>query len=179
MSVASRCRRAAGLVPLVALLLLSMTAPPTLTGHWTLDADRSTPVDPWRDLSLRLDVTDSTATIVRSWTYRRLAHADSVTVPLDGSPHPSTVTWWADSRHLAAHVQPGDTKTVRAWTDDGGTTLRVEQHLTLHTSQGTAPVRVYTEYRLAPDGDRLDVLELRSSRPAPLHYVFRRAEPSS
>ena len=42
--------------------------------------------------------------------------------------------------------------------------------------QGEQPIRIYTEYRLSPEGDRLDVLELRSTRPRPIHYVFTRAD---
>jgi hypothetical protein len=48
--------------------------------------------------------------------------------------------------------------------------------VTLSIQQGTKQIRTYTEYRLAPDGDRLDVLQLRSTRPHPVHYVFHRTD---
>jgi hypothetical protein len=81
---------------------------------------------------------------------------------------------WPDNRHLGAFLGPDSTKLVTARWMDEGRTLRTETRLRVRTSQGTRPIRIYSEYRLAPDSAHITLLELRSTRPSPLRYVFRR-----
>jgi hypothetical protein len=86
---------------------------------------------------------------------------------------------WPDNRHLGAYIAGDHRKTVASRWEDDGRTLITESTLTVSTQQGERPIRIYTEYRLSPGGDRLDVLELRSTRPRPVHYVFTRAATQS
>lgn len=147
------------------------------SGRWVLVADRSTPVDPWRDLDLELSVDGSEVDIRRIWSAgARNRHVDSLRVAVDGEPVQDRIHHWADSRHLGVYVGPDSTRSAVAQSLDGGRTLQVTTVQTLHTSQGSARVRVYSEYRISDEGDELALLELRSSRNLPLHYLFRRVE---
>lgn len=86
---------------------------------------------------------------------------------------------WPDNRHAGVYIAGDRTKTVFSEWKDDGQTLATEATLEVSVQQGLRTVRIYTEYRLSPGGDRLDVLELRSTRPRPIHYVFFRSSESS
>lgn len=157
-------------------------APPeaaaAFAGSWQLDADRSTAIDPWRRLTLDLAFDGDAVIVERRWRGSREGGStlDSVRVVPGGPAATAKLEQWPDNRHLGAYLAGDSTKTVTArWLDDGRT-LATESRLTVSVQQGTQPIRIYTEYRLSPDGDRVDVLELRSTRPRPVHYVFRRSD---
>ena len=160
----------------------SPVAPPdaaaAFAGSWQLDADRSTAIDPWRRLTLDLAFDGGAVIVERRWRGSREGGStlDSVRVVPGGPAATAKLEQWPDNRHLGAYLAGDSTKTVTAmWLDDGRT-LATESRLTVSVQQGTHPLRIYTEYRLSPDGDRVDVLELRSTRPRPIHYVFRRTD---
>lgn len=190
------CSPPASAVLLLALLACSSTAPgvmplpePTLSmitampadtafaGRWQLDAERSTSVDPWRDFSVEIALDGDAVILKRLWRGSREGGAtvDSVRVVPGGGMATAKLDQWPDNRHLGAYLAGDSTKTVTARWADEGRTLVTESTLTLSIQQGTRTVRIYTEYRLEPSGDELTVLELRSTRPRPLHYVFTRA----
>ncbi len=146
-------------------------------GSWQIVQDRSTSVDPWRRLALDIQIERDRVTLKRIWSGNREAgtYVDSTTVRTDGTPARIAMEQWPDNRHLGAFLGGDSTKQVTArWLDDGRT-LRMQTRLHVRTSQGTRPIRMYSEYRLSPDQTRLTLLELRSTRPRPLHYTFRRA----
>lgn len=148
-----------------------------LSGSWVLDQSRSTAIDPWRNLSLEIDVTGDLVSLKRHWRGSREGGAfiDSVRVRAGGDAVKVEMEQWADNRHLGAYIGGDGTKTVTAQWVDGGKTLTTETHLILSVQQGEAPVRIYTEYRLSSDRNRLDVIEIRSTRPTPNYYLFTRS----
>ncbi len=150
----------------------------TFSGTWVLQAARSTAIDPWRNLSLEIDVEGDNVSLRRHWRGSREggAYIDSVRIEVGGDAVKVEMEQWADNRHLGAYIGGDRTKTVTARWADGGETLITESAVTLSVQQGETPVRIYTEYRLSSGGDRLDVLELRSTRSLPIHYLFNRAE---
>lgn len=150
---------------------------PELSGTWVLDQARSTAIDPWRNLSLEIDVTGEDVSLKRHWRGSREGGAfiDSVRVKAGGDAVKVQLEQWADNRHLGAYIGGDGTKTVTAQWVDGGKTLTTESHVILSVQQGEAPVRIYTEYRLSSDRNRLDVIEIRSTRPLPSHYLFTRS----
>ena len=174
------------LPPLLLITALAITAsgpvpdPPDapFAGTWVLDHDLSTAIDPWRNLSVEMAMDGDAVVLQRKWRGSREggAFSDSVRLVPGTTVQSAPMLQWADERHLGAYIAGDRTKTVAShWADDGQT-LITESTLTLSIQQGEQPIRIYTEYRLAPDGDRLDVLELRSTRPRPIHYVFTRAD---
>ncbi len=144
-------------------------------GTWTLDTTRSTAIDPWRGLTLDLRITDDAVTVQRTWSGTRGARGlDSMRVRTDGTVNPVPIHRWVDNRHLGVRIAPNTRRAVVAQWKDEGRTLSIEQKMSVITSQGETPLRIYSEYRLAPDGHTLYLMELRSTRPRPLHYVFTR-----
>lgn len=170
---------------IAALVLLAGSAPannpnnPDFEGQWVLQKQGSTPVDPWSNLSLEIAVDGQQVTIERIWSAGRFRGVDDMTLEVDGGVNREPLHRWLANRHLGAEIREDTTRQVTAeWLDDGRT-LRVESRYTVLTSQGRAPIRTYSEYRLSPDGRTLTLLELRSTRPRPMHYIFTRADPES
>ena len=157
----------------------SVRLDPSFEGTWLLDATRSTSIDPWRGLTVVMDVQGEAVVLERRWrgSGEGGASTDSSRFVPGGPAVRVALDQWADNRHLGAFLAGDSTKTVVARVEDGGQTLVTESTLLVVVQQGERPLRIYTEYRMDPDGGRLDVLELRSTRPTPLHYVFTRAQP--
>lgn len=152
---------------------------PAFAGAWALDGPRSTAIDPWNQLSLEIaDAGAGAIDLKRHWRGSREggAFTDSLRVVPGRSARSAPMTQWPDNRHLGAFIAGDSTKHVATRVEDGGRTLVTESRLTVSVQQGEHDLRIVTEYRLSPEGDRLDVLELRSTRPRPIHYVFRRAD---
>ncbi len=154
---------------------------PAFVGSWRLDASTSTSIDPWANLGLRIALDGDAVTVVRHWTGSREGgtSTDSVRVVTGGPAVTVRMDQWADNRHLGAFLTADSSKSVTARVEDRGATLVTESRVELVVQQGEIPVRTTTEYRISPGGMRLDVLELRSTRPTPIHYVFARVQPGS
>lgn len=161
-------------------LLPAFVDPPgdDFAGAWTLVPDRSTAIDPWLNLRVEIAVEDDAVVLKRMWRGSREggAFVDSVRLVPGSTVESEKMAQWPDNRHLGAYIAGDSTQTVSSRWKDDGRTLATERTLTVSVQQGLSPVRIYTEYRLSPEGDRLDVLELRSTRPRPIHYVFTRAD---
>ena len=82
-----------------------------------------------------------------------------------------------EQRHMAVY-RPKDSVTpvTAAWLDDGRT-LRVEAVHEVEVSQGTASIRIYSEYRLQEGNETLTLIELHSTRDRPLVYIFKKLAP--
>lgn len=168
-------KHAVGLV-LLALLMIGADGPQNLTGEWELVADASTPVDPFRNLALDVRIDGASVVVVRTWIGSdNVRGVDSVRVVPGNAAQTIPMQSWLDNRHLGVRVGPDSTRQVSAHWKDDHRTLAVEQEMTVETSQGATPLRIYSEYRSTPDGNTLEVIELRSTRPRPMSYVFRRA----
>lgn len=157
---------------------LSDAPDPAFSGTWLLDKDRSTAIDPWLNLTVEIADADEAVILKRMWRGSREggAFVDSVRLVPGSVVESEPMLQWPDNRHLGAYIAGDRTKTVASRWEDDGRTLVTESTLTVSTQQGERPIRIHTEYRLSPEGDRLDVLELRSTRPRPIHYVLARAD---
>jgi hypothetical protein len=146
-----------------------------INGTWRLVTAESSPIDPWNTLTVAIDAGPARLSLTRRWHGPTdYTTTDSVRIPIDGDAHRAPLPEWPDNRHIGAFADPDRPRRVQAeWLDDGRT-LRVTSRFGVETSQGTQRVRTYTEYRVAPDGDRLVVIELRSTRPKPRRYVLER-----
>ena len=152
--------------------------PSAFAGRWVLVDSLSRAIDPWRGLAVEVAVEGEAVVLERQWRGSREggASTDSVRLVPGRTVQSGPMDQWPDERHLGVYVAGDRTKSVASRWADGGRTLVTESRLVVSVQQGERVLRVYTEYRLAPGGDRLDVLELRSTRPRPIHYVFARAD---
>jgi len=184
-SIQAVCFLLAGLLLLVPVVGHSQTFNHTddssapderLDGTWRLVEAESNPVDPWNSLAIKLDAGPSRLSLTRRWHGpTNYTAVDSVRIPIDGAHHRVSLPEWPDNRHLGAVVDPDRSRRVAAqWLDDGRT-LRVTSRFWVEASQGSRRIRTYTEYHHAPDGNRIVVLELRSTRPTARRYVLKRA----
>jgi hypothetical protein len=168
-------KRAVGLF-LVALIMIGAHQPENLAGEWELVADASTPVDPFRNLALDVRIDGASVVLVRTWMGSdNVRGVDSLRVVPGEAARTVPMQFWLDNRHLGVRVGPDSTRQVSARWKDDHRTLAVEQQMTVASSQGATPLRIYSEYRSTPDGNTLEVIELRSTRPRPMSYVFRRS----
>ena len=155
------------------------TSADQLSGTWVINKERSTAIDPWTDLKIEIDATESRLTLERIWSgYHGYAVSDSMTIPIDGSSHQVPMSQWPDNRQIGAFLASESSKSVSARWLDKGQTLQVTNRLNLSVSQGTSQVRTHREYRVSPTGSYLIVLELRSTRPRPIRYTLEQTEPS-
>lgn len=163
---------------LVLLLVAALTRPPAppgdFAGRWVLDPSGTSALDPWREITLDVTAGDDRVVLVRRLTWGRRSATDSLNVPVDGRPVAVPFPAWLDNRHLAVWAAGEGTKRVAAQWLDEGRTLQLVSTMTVATSQGEQPMRVLSEYRLSPSGDRLTLIELRSSRNRPVIYTFVR-----
>ena len=164
-----------GIVSL-AILMMGAHQPDNLAGEWELVADASTPVDPFRNLALEVRLESASVVIVRTWMGSdNIRGVDSLRVVPGDVAQTVPMLSWLDNRHLGVRVDTDSTRQVSAHWKDDNRTLAVEQQMMVASSQGATPLRIYSEYRSTPDGNTLEVIELRSTRPRPMSYVFRRA----
>lgn len=159
----------------LSLFALSLAeANPQLAGKWKIDRDLSTAFDPWRSIELEIEVDGSRVTIEELHTTGRRRSAQVYELDLGKPSNVVPVSLWTGNRHIGAYIGGDGTMRVDADLVDEGRTLALECHYVLDTSQGSTPVRSHKEFRPSADGDQLIVMELRSSRPRPVLYVFNR-----
>ncbi len=150
--------------------------PDAFIGKWDFDKAQSTDLSPWSRCQLTISLKGEILTISRVLGGGRRTHTD--TIPLNINRHLNTVAqgWWIDNRHIGAYSPHDATKTVTARTLDNGKLLRLETDLVLETQQGSRDVNIISQYQISPDGDRLIVTDLRSTRPRPVVHVFTRSD---
>ena len=158
-------------------LSLSASDMSAVLGNWTFVKEGSTDLSPFRSCQLTLTQKGSNLTIARHMDGGRRDHDESMTLDLSQPVNRVPQTWWVDNRHLGAYTPHDATKSVRARTLDEGRILRLETDLILETQQGSRAVNIITQYQISPDGQRLTVIELRSTRPRPVTHVFTRTTP--
>lgn len=151
--------------------LVASAANPAVAGLWRLDPARSTALDGWTawDLTIRLEGTQVTMQHNMTWRSTKVAASnvfDTARVT------PVKDFFRVDQRHMALYSIPGATTPVSAGWLDGEKTLRVEATVPVESSQGTSPMRIYQELRLGEGNETLWLIELHSTRPAPLVYRF-------
>lgn len=147
-----------------------------LDGTWQLVKAESSPIDPWNTLTIEIEAGSSRLGLTRRWHGPTdYTAVDSVHIPIDGNTHRAPLPEWPDNRHIGAFADSDRPRRLAAEWLDEGRTLRVTSRFWVDTSQGQHHLRTYTEYRVAPQGNRLVVLELRSTRPKPRRYVLQRA----
>ena len=162
---------------MLAVILGACQSDSGLSGHWALDRDRSSNIDSWRTIELRITATDDRVGIGRILDPRRSARRDSVNVPTNDTqvavPMAGSAKW-LEHHHLGVFIDGKTPQLVRANWDPSGRVLNMQHLQTVQTSQGETTVEILREYALSEDGSELTLVEQRSSRPEPLTFVLTR-----
>ncbi|HUF09358.1 MAG TPA: hypothetical protein VMO47_08570 [Rhodothermales bacterium] len=172
------------IAPAAAILAICFSATPglaqpdhSLTGSWSLIAEKSSDVDPWRSMALTIESTDQLVTVFRDLIAGRDSRKDTLLVPTDGQTRSTVVPEskkWLEQPHLGVFFDGTTSQHVTgAWLRPA-TELMVNISTTLQTSQAESPVEIIRRFILSEDGSELTLLETRSSRPRPINLVFAR-----
>ncbi len=149
--------------------------PSLLAGTWKLDAAKSTNLGAWTKLGLEIKVEGSRITIIRSVSADERAYTQTSTLDLSRPVSSVPINWWIDNRNIGAYIGGNKMAQVHARLLEGGRILHTDSDLTLSSQQGNHDINVIADYHVSPNGRRLTILEIRSTRDLPLVYVFERA----
>lgn len=147
-----------------------------LSGEWQLIPDESTEVTFYQTISMKVDVSPTTVTLVRKWV-ATFSKVDSFTVTTDGQINkvPVTNRVWPADVFMGVSMIPGSEKSVTAQWVEKNKTLKVDESYPVLVSQGQTEIHTTTLYTLSDNGQLLSVNVQRSSHLAdPVTYVFRR-----
>jgi len=164
------------LLALFALSALTSIAQPNpgFEGRWKIDKEQSTPLDPWSNLEIEIEMSGDSVSIGRFYSAGSRVAQETMALDMTLPSQVVTTEGWWDNRHIGAYLGNDKQETVAAKWLDGGQTLQLMIDMILETSQGNAPVRVIRELRLSDDGKTLTTLQIRSSRNLPVVRVFNR-----
>ncbi len=154
----------ASLVVLITALGFSAPAIPSFDGSWEAMRDKSTEIDLYGTLALRISTTPTQFTLVRQFgTSRRFV--DSLVLPVDGSPVrvPVTDRVFPTNVFMGLSMPVGSRRTVRL-TASGGAMEVTEEHM-VRGSQGEIPVTAVHRLSLSENGELLTYEIRRSTRP--------------
>ncbi len=143
-------------------------------GHWKIDTEKSTALDPWRTMDITIDVQGDEVSIIRNFSTGKRVAQESMKLDMTKASQVVEVEGWWDNRHIGAYLGNNKQQTVEAKWLDEGRTLQLNINMILETAQDDSPVRVLREMRISRDGQTLRVLQLRSSRNLPIVRIFRK-----
>ena len=162
---------------IIAILVPACTAQSDISGVWVVDKERSSDLEPWRDIHLRITADADQVAIGRLFNPRRYTRHDSVSFPTDNTqievPMEASAKW-LEQPHLGIFIDGKTPQQIRANWEQPGRELNVQHLLTVQTSQGAISVEILRNYSLSDDGSELTIVETRSSRKDPLTFVFTR-----
>lgn len=159
------------LAGLVLFPLLTFAADSPFEGKWRMVPDRSSALDGWTAMDLSIAIDGSEVEVTHDMRWRSTRVLESNTFDTE-NPVEIEDFFRIEQRHMAVYPEKGEaTKASAVWLDKGKT-LRVEAEVPVEVSQGTATIRIYSEYRIAEGGQGLTLIELHSTRNNPLVYRF-------
>jgi len=147
-----------------------------IIGKWEINKEKSTDIDPWRDLKLDISGDDSVLSITKTWRMGRFVDERTERIVLGGAENviPVKGPKWPDNLHLAVFLQPNATKNVTAKWLKVGQELKVNSQVDLQTTQDHVTVTTESIYQVSPSGKELTLRMHRSSRSKEIVYVFTR-----
>lgn len=157
--------------------LIALAASSSFEGRWRLDPAQSSALDGWTAWDLVISVHGSQVTLQHEmqWRTSKVVAANVIDTAHSGKLKDF---FRVTARHMGVYPEKGGETSVEARWLDADRTLRVEAQTPVEISQGTAVLRIYSEYRLLEGDDALLLIELHSSRPRPLVYRFVRVAPA-
>jgi len=149
----------------------------TIYGRWKFMPKEGTDIVTWRYKHQELEITNKQEeiTVVQKFFYRKkVAYVDSMIIIPGGEPRTSIqrAQNWTGNWYMGILAQVGSEKKVTGKWKEEHKVLQVERKEILQTSQGQIDLNTTREFRV--DGDKLIVLEKRSTRPTPITLVFEK-----
>ncbi len=157
-------------------LSILIAAEPSLVGSWEAMPDKSTDIDLYGALAVRISMTPSHVTLVRQFgTARRFV--DSLVLPLNGKAVdvPVTDRVFPTNVFMGLSMATGSVRTVRATKTESG--LQMDESYTVRGSQGEVKATATHAFGCSPDGEILTYTLQRSTRPSepPVRFLLKRS----
>ncbi|HEX9971677.1 MAG TPA: GxGYxYP domain-containing protein, partial [bacterium] len=150
-----------------------------LNGEWILIPEKSTDIDLWGDLSLKIQTEDNNIIIVQTWGKGSRAYKDSLFLQPDGAiiEIPIDDRVFASNVFMGLSMPIGERRQLKASWDQKGTILKVTESYNVRSSQGKMPMVATHTYELSKDQELLLYKIHRSTRPSgpEIKYVLKRA----
>ena len=158
------------------LLCIDSSSAASLDGAWEAMPDKSTDIDLYGSLFVRIHSSSTHLTLVRQFgTSRRFV--DSLVIPLDGSTVDVRVTdrVFPTNVFMGLSMVAGSVRTVRASKTPSG--FRVEESYSVRGSQGETQASATHELSLSKEGEILTYTLQRSTRPSKpgVTYLLKRS----
>ena len=150
-----------------------------LIGEWILIPDKSTDIDLWGNLSLKIGTEDNHVIMVQTWGRGSRTFTDSLFLKLDGAVTEISI----DDRVFPSNVfmgfsMPiGEKRQLKASWDQNSAILKIVESFNVRSSQGTFPMTATHTFQLSKDKEVLVYQINRSTRPSSpeMKYVLKRA----
>ncbi len=151
---------------------------PQFEGEWKMLPERSSEIDLYSSVALRIGLTPDRVTLVQTWGGTR-GFRDSVTLVLGAAPIkvPVTDRVWPTNVFMGVSMQPGSAREVSARIDKKTGTLHITERYPVRVSQGELTMQAENVFTLSEDAKTLTWRIDRPTRPrdgAPM-YTFVRA----
>jgi hypothetical protein len=160
--------------------LLSSAEPKDFVGAWELVPQKSSIIPLYRSLSVDIRIQDQTLVLAQKWGTRdRDAFMDTVVLPLDARKvHVPPQHQVAPTNvFLGVRNPAGGEREMSASLSSDGTTLTVEESLTVETSQGTSRIDATHTYMISVPEQVIVYKVTRAARTTgeALSYTLKRA----
>ncbi|MCU0643997.1 MAG: hypothetical protein MUC94_07015 [bacterium] len=150
-----------------------------LDGEWKLIPEKSTDIDLWGDLSLKIQVNETNVIIVQTWGRGTRAYQDSLFLQLDGAMTeiPIDDRIFPSNVFMGFSMPIGEKRQLKASWEQNRTILKVTESYNVRSSQGKMPMIATHTYALSKDQEVLLYKIQRSTRSAgpEVKYVLKRA----
>jgi hypothetical protein len=136
-----------------------------LMGTWDIITEKSSDIDHFSSLSLRISREKDAVKIVHVWRTRNTV-SDSVTLVPGGRGIDVPITHWIfpSNIFMGLTMPLGEKRHISAKWEQPGTVLAVTEQFPVHGSQGKKPVTVTHRFALSDEGDIMVYSLVRSSR---------------
>lgn len=151
----------------------------TIYGTWKLDAKKSTDIVTvqYRQLEMKIQKKGEAVSITHLWLRRnKVATADSAQfVPGgDAVEIPVASQIWPENWYMGVLQKSGTNITFSGSWKEPDRELELVKEQTVEVSQGDRKIKTIRSFKLDRRGNKLVVIEKRSSRPTPIQLVFDR-----
>lgn len=151
----------------------------TIYGTWKLNPKNSTDIVTvrYRQLEMKIKKEGEAVAITHFWLSRnKIASVDSVRFIPGGDvvKVPVTSQIWPDNWYMGVLQKSGTNITFTGSWKEPDRKLELVKEQTVEISQGDAKIKTNLSFQLDRKGNKLIVIEKRSSRPTPIQLVFNR-----
>ncbi len=150
---------------------------PEFTGKWILIPEKSSEIGLYGTLSIDIQQTDTSVTIIQKWGTSR-SFSDTLNLKTNGQFQkvPIKDRVFPTNVFMGLSMPVGKSRQIKAMWENYGSILKIEQKYNIRSSQGNTPIHSIHTYELSPDKEILIYKIKRSTRKSgpDVKYVLKR-----